>query len=399
MAGMCTASAALAVTSPGHLLPPLDRHTPRAHVFPGPREQPLESALADARALLDQHGHLLVVHPSTLPTAHLHRLHTVRNLLESDRVALLPSALPPLGTAVLVRQLRQLSQCGLGPGVLGSAARLLSHYVHAGAELNSVARLDRDRVPVAPGTLAGHARSLLPGARFAVLASPRPRLVRIGDGEGSGARPARRLPGAGGPHAAGTPDPRADADEGPHAGAHADAGRGGAGVEEAETGLPGPTFATALTLARGRLGSDWVARTLAPRWRSGAVHEVKLPDESASWWGTGRLVEFAAAIPDVSLLHRLVASARRAACPWCGLELIGDRCAFCAAPVPSDPPAPAARTSPSSSSPPSLPARGAAPYSPYPPYDPRAPQQPPAGPHRPDGPALRHAVVADPRGL
>ncbi|WP_228452880.1 chitinase, partial [Streptomyces alkaliterrae] len=41
--------------------------------------------------------------------------------------------LPPLGLAVLVRQLRQLSTADLSPGVLAGAVRLLAHYVHAGA--------------------------------------------------------------------------------------------------------------------------------------------------------------------------------------------------------------------------------------------------------------------------
>src|SRR5204862_5807011 len=48
---------------------------------------------------------------------------------------------------------------------------------------------------------------------------------------------------------------------------------------------------------------------------------------------TQKLIEFAAAIPDPSVLHRLVSSVRREECRWCGLELIGERCAFCATPV------------------------------------------------------------------
>nr|WP_180218522.1 hypothetical protein [Streptomyces albus] len=271
---------ALAVTSPDHLLPSSDGHTPRAHVLSPPGAQSLQAALVETYALLEQHGYLVTVYPETLPTAFLHRLHTVRALLETPRVALLPVRLPPLACAVLVRQLRQLSLCGFSPGVLGAAVRLLAHYLYAGAVLGSVAGLDR--VPVSVGA---HARSLLPGARFAVLAAPTPELVRLGE-------------------------------------------------QDAGAGLTGPKFATRLTVAHGRPASDWATRVLPALWRTGRAEEVPLPADSASWWGTGKLTEFVAAIPEVSVLRQLVASVRREVCHGCGLELIGDRCAFCATPLP-----------------------------------------------------------------
>jgi hypothetical protein len=198
-------------------------------------------------------------------------------MLESDRIALLPSALPPLGTAVLVRQLRQLSVCDFGPGVLGASARLLAHYVYAGALLAPGTRLER--LPMGLGTPPPGAAHR--GGPHAVLAGPVPQIVRA-DGDGMPA---------------------------------------------------GPQFVTALTYAAGNLGSDWVPRRLAPQWQVRAVHPVPLPAESAAWWGTGKLVEFAAAIPDVAPLYQMVGSMRQETCHWCGLTLIGDRCAFCAAPL------------------------------------------------------------------
>ncbi|MGW8378794.1 hypothetical protein [Streptomyces sp. ODS28] len=276
-------STAVVVTGGDHVLPAEGAHIPPAPVLRPPDEQPLDAALEETWRLLEQHGYLLVIHPHTLPLPHLHRLHALRSVLESDRIALLPTALPPLGTAVLVRQLRQLAAYDFGPGVLGAAARLLTHYIYAGAVLNSVARLDHVPVP-----LGAHAKSWLPGAQFAVLASPAPQLLRLG-------------------------------------------GRGAsAGGEEA---LVGPRFATSMTYAGRQLAPDWVTGTLAPHWRVGAVHEVPARAEAARWWGTGKLVEFAAAIPDPGVLHQLVSSVRRDTCHWCGLELIGERCVFCAAPA------------------------------------------------------------------
>ncbi|MFI8518499.1 hypothetical protein ACIGEZ_11845 [Streptomyces sp. NPDC085481] len=282
---------AIAVTSADLVLPPTDPQTPPAAVLPDPATRPLDASLADVQLLLDRHGHLVVVCPTAAPPATEQRLRAVRSLLESDRIAIVRTDLPPLGAAVLVRQLRQLSGCDFSPGVLASAARLLAHYVYAGAVLGSVAKLDR--VPVG---LTSHVKGWLPGAQFAVLAGPVPQLVRIGSG--------------------------------------------GQGATDT---LAGPEFGTDLVLARGQLQSDWPTTALAPRWQVRAVQETALPESSPRWWGTGRLVEFAAYLPDLPVLHQLVSSVRRETCHWCRMELIGDRCGFCAAPLPTAEPAATSR--------------------------------------------------------
>ncbi|MFE2284179.1 hypothetical protein ACFXDJ_08400 [Streptomyces sp. NPDC059443] len=297
---------AIAVTSADLVLPAPDRHTPAATVLAPPHELDLEGALAQTAALLERHGHLVVLVPTWLPASEARRLHTVRAILETDRIALVDIDLPPLATALLVRQLRQLSVCDFSPGVLASAARLLAHYIYAGALLGSVAKLDR--VPVG---LGAHAKSWSPNAQFAVLANPAPYLAKLGSGSGSG----------GGAHGGG------------HGGGHGGAHGGGAGLPA------GPDFATHLTFARGQLTSDWVVSELAPAWKVQGVMENPLPADSPAWWATPKLVEFAAAIPDPSVLYQLVASVRREECRWCGFELIGDRCGFCAAPLIAPPPA------------------------------------------------------------
>ncbi|ARE74840.1 hypothetical protein ACFVZ8_03480 [Streptomyces sp. NPDC059558] len=284
---------AIAVTSADLVLPAPDRHTPGAALLHPPEQLDLEAALAETGALLERHGHLVALVPPWLPRSTVQRLHTVRAILETDRIALLGIDLPPLGTALLVRQLRQLSVCDFSPGIIASAARLLSHYIHAGALLGSVAKLDRVRVPVG---LGAHARSWSPSAQFAVMAHPKPHLAKLSGG----------AQGAHGPRAAALP--------------------------------AGPDFATHLTFARGQLTSDWVTAELAPAWQVQGVMESPLPAASPGWWGTPKLVEFAAGIPDLSVLYQLVASVRREECRWCGLELIGDRCGFCAAPLTAPPP-------------------------------------------------------------
>ncbi|WP_221347690.1 hypothetical protein [Streptomyces beigongshangae] len=263
---------AIAVTGSDLVLPPHDRQTPPAVVQP---LDTLESSLTAMHALIEQHGYVIALHPSSAPPGVTRRLHAVRSVLESDRIAVLGLDLPPLGLALLAQQLRQLSVCDFSPGVLASSARLLAHYIYSGALLTSVSRLDRVPVP-----LKSHARSWMPGAQFAVLATPRPQLVRVGQEE-----------------------------------------------------LTGPEFGTRMLVASGQLSAEWLTGTLAPAWRVQGVATVPLPAESARWWGTGRIAEFAAGLHDVSVLYQLVSSVRREECHWCGLELIGDRCGFCAAPL------------------------------------------------------------------
>ncbi|MGW7361860.1 hypothetical protein ACWGI8_00160 [Streptomyces sp. NPDC054841] len=266
---------AIAVTSADLVLPPTDQQTPTAALLQSPDVQPLDAALADMQVLLEQHGYVVALYPASIPLAHQRRLHTVRSVLESDRIALMKLDLPPLGIAVLVRQLRQLSICDFSAGIVASAARLLSHYIYAGALLNSVAKLDR--VPV---SLKSHAKSWVPGSQFGVLANPTPQLIKIGGGQ-----------------------------------------------------LAGPEFGTRLLTASGQLQSDWVTTTLAPSWHVQGVQEAALPADSARWWGTSKMIEFAAYLPDISVVYQLVASVRRETCSWCGIELIGDRCGFCSAPL------------------------------------------------------------------
>ncbi|MDG9691481.1 hypothetical protein QC281_15350 [Streptomyces sp. DH17] len=258
-------------------LPPQDERTLPAAVLQDVDQRPLERTLAELQGLVDHHGHVIVVCSQVLPASVERRLHTVRALLETDRIALFRPPLPPLGLAVLARQLRQLASCDIGPGVLASAGRLLTHYIHAGALLGSVARLDH--VPVG---LKSHARSWMPGSQFGVVAHPVPQLVRIGP----------------------------------------------------EATLDGPEFGTRLLVAKGQLPSDWVTDTLAPSWRVQGLREMPLPADSPGWWGTGKLTEFCAYLPDLSVLYQLVTSVRQSRCHWCGIDVIGDRCVFCSATPP-----------------------------------------------------------------
>ncbi|WP_328915795.1 MULTISPECIES: hypothetical protein [unclassified Streptomyces] len=232
----------------------------------------LEDQVMRTSAALDAYGHLVALAPADPTDPARRRMHTVRSALEADRIAIVPTALPPLARTLLGEQLRQLSGTDLGPGTLAGAARLLSYYLHSGALLGSVAKLDR--VPVGVGA---HVKSLVPGRHFAVIAHPEPYL----------------------------------------------------GQADQDTVPPGPGYQTQLAVAGKGLDPGWITGPLAAAWRAQHVREVPLPSDSADWWGTSRLVEFTAYIADVGMLYQLVTSVRRDTCTWCGLEVIGDQCLFC----------------------------------------------------------------------
>lgn len=234
---------------------------------------PLEEHVMRTAAALEQYGHLVALAPAEPTDPARRRLHTVRSALESDRIAVVPVTLPPLARVLLAEQVRQLAGTDLGPGVLAGAARLLTYYLHAGALLGSVTKLDR--VPVGVAT---HVKSLVPGRHFAVLAHPEPYLGQ------------------------------ADPDRIP----------------------PGPAYQTQLAVAGDGLDPAWITGPLASAWRTTHLREIPQPPDSARWWGTSRLVEFAAYIADIGMLYQLVTSVRRDTCTWCGLEVIGDQCLFCA---------------------------------------------------------------------
>lgn len=259
-------------------MPAHDSTVPSAVVFERPDDghSTLDRQLADMSLALDYYGHLVALVPGDRADPARRRLHTIRSILESDRIALVETDLPPLAVALLALQLRQLSSTDLSPGVVAGAARLLMYYVHAGALLNSVTKLDRVEVD-----FRTHLRSWVPGAQFAVLANPEPLLAEVAEG-----------------------------------------------VE-----VPGPAFLTHLAVSAQGLQADWVTGELARQWQPRRVHEVALPEASPKWWGSHKLVEFAAYIPDLSVLYQLVTSVRRDICGWCGLEVIGDQCLFCSAHV------------------------------------------------------------------
>lgn len=262
------------MTSADLVVPGPDPNTPPAFVLGPPTACALDVQLAETVTVLDSYGYLLALVPKYLSDPARRRLYTIRSILESDRIALVEIDLPPLGLSMLAYQLRQLSVTDLGPGVLAGAARLLTYYNHCGAVLSSVAHLDRIDVGI-----GSHLRSWVPGAQFVVTANPTPRVLQLAE----------------------------------------------------DTQLPAPQYLTHLAVAEGGSTADWIKNQLVRQWRTPQLMQVSLPADSPPWWGTQKLAEFAAYIPDVRMLYQLITSVRMDNCHCCGLEVIGDQCLFCSA--------------------------------------------------------------------
>ena len=135
---------------------------------------------------------------------------------------------------------------------------------------------DDMRVPVGLGS---HLRSWVPGVHFAVLAGPEPRITEVSD----------------------------------------------------SARLPGPGYPTHLAVSGTGPGTEWLRTRLGADWKCQYLRDLPALPAAPRWWGTTKLVEFAAYIADVGVLYQLVSSAHRERCRWCGLEMVGDRCGFCAA--------------------------------------------------------------------
>jgi hypothetical protein len=204
------------------------------------------------------------------------RVHSARTLLDTDRVALVETDLPPLAAGVLTALADALAARSPQAGELVAALPALAGELTVVSWLASVSKLRRP----AP-SVAQHARSALPGSAFAVVVAP---------------------------------------DEHVHT-----LGRNDSGIEIAPAGQPAQ-----LVVASGEGGDTaWVLETLNPALGSLPVLEVAPSEAGPSWWGTSKLVEAVAAPTDLPALAARLLPSGLAACRWCGEPLAASPCPFC----------------------------------------------------------------------
>jgi hypothetical protein len=237
----------------------------------------------------------------------LHRhLQAVRAALDTSRLVLHPSPLPPLAVAVLAWSLAELAaapgteahRTGHGPvpdSVLASGVARLEQLICGAAWLGSVAKL-RHPAP----SVALHARSWLPSAAFgAAVSVDHTELTRL---------------------------------------------RG-----EAVLPLPSLTPAADWRVVVSDHGGDagTVGRSLTAR--APDVERLVVPPSpaGATWWGTDKLVEVAVAPRGPVRLRRALFGDRTPnECAWCGEDVLDDPCSLCGARADTGPLASGARPDP-----------------------------------------------------
>ena len=218
----------------------------------------------------------ILVVPGWLEDETLRRVRTAVALLDTDRLALHHSRLPPLGASVTAALAAAVASSVAGAGPLAGALPAIERELIAGAWVASVSGLKHPSP-----SLAQHTRSALPGAAFVVRAQPDPGVFTLGrDDPALFDRPARPVE---------------------------------------------------LVVAAGEGGdTQWVDDVVVPALGDPPVSEVAASPGAASWWGTAKVVEFVAHPADLRELADRTVPADLVACRWCAEPVAAGRpCPFC----------------------------------------------------------------------
>jgi hypothetical protein len=130
-------------------------------------------------------GSVIVIVPEWFPPAGLQRLEMARVLLDTDRVAIHITQLPPLAATVLASLASSLGPRVPSAGLLASALPGLEEQLHVITWLGSVTGLKHP----AP-SLGQHITSFTPGSAFGVSSYPHPAVHKIQAGQPSVPLPA-----------------------------------------------------------------------------------------------------------------------------------------------------------------------------------------------------------------
>jgi hypothetical protein len=220
---------------------------------------------------------VIVLVPEWMPDEVMVRLDMTRAILDSDRVAVHRTALPPLAGAVLASL---VSACGPhvpSAGLLASLLGELEAELHVITWLASVTGLSNPSP-----SLAQHVASLAPGAAFGVSSWPEPSVHRITAGEPS---------------------------------------------------VPLPTLSRAsrMVVAPAPGGDvEWITQTVNRALGGLPIRQVDPTPHGPKWWGTGKLVEAVVYPADAgALAAELIAGLEPWACRWCSELIARSPCPMC----------------------------------------------------------------------
>ena len=221
-------------------------------------------------------GAVIAVLPQWFPPEGALRLAMARSMLDTDRVAVHETALPPLAAAVLCSLASSLAPHVPSAGVLASLLPELEAELHVFTWLGSVSGLSAP----AP-TFGQHLASLGPSSAFGVSSWPEPSVHKLSAGE--------------------------------------------PGVPLPEITRPS-RMAVAPRNGNGAWAKDTVNRALGGL----PVAEVEATPNGPSWWGTSKVVESVVFPVDAGeLAEDLLAELEPWVCRWCRELIARSPCPLC----------------------------------------------------------------------
>jgi hypothetical protein len=219
---------------------------------------------------------VIVVVGDWLPAETLSRVRTVHSLLETDRVAIHVTSLPPLAASVLAALAAALTPWAPSAGALAGALESVAGELVVLAWAGTVAGLRHSEV-----SLLHHARSALPWSSFAIGVQPESFVVPLGR-------------------------------------------RG------AELPLSPPAHPVDLLVAPADHGElDWIVQEVAPALGGATVRELHPTLHGSQWWGTSRLVEAVGVPTSLEWLAQATLPREVAPCAWCREPIAVSPCPFC----------------------------------------------------------------------
>jgi hypothetical protein len=274
--------AAVTVIGVGCELDRLFAGQPAALPIPGPPGREDLRDLSDAiTGALGRDDAVIVVVGDWLPEETLRGVHTVRSLLQTDRVVVYVTELPPLAASVLTALAAALGPLAPSAGAVAGALGAVGRKLHVLAWTGSVAG---SRHPLA--SMFHQARSLLPGSSFGVGLAPVPFVAPLSRNHG-------------------------------------------------EAPLAVSDHALELLVAPAERGDlSWILDSVAPALGDVPVREVPPTIHGPDWWGTSRLVEVVGVPSSLEWIARGAFAGSIAPCLWCGEPILSAPCPFCGEALP-----------------------------------------------------------------
>ena len=225
---------------------------------------------------IEDGGTVIAVLPQWFPPEGKLRLDMARSMLDTDRVAVHETALPPLAGAVLCSLASALAPHVPSAGVLASLLPELEGELHVFTWLGSVSGLSAP----AP-TFGQHLASLGPNSAFGVSSWPEPSVHKLSSGE------------------PGVP-------------------------------LPEITRPSRMVIAPRNGDASWAREVVNPALGGLPVAEVEATPGGPAWWGTSKVVESVVFPVDAEdLAADLMADLDAWGCRWCRELIARSPCPLC----------------------------------------------------------------------